>query len=49
VLGADTVLGEGAVVGGSVFLTRSVEPYHQVSMTPPDLKIRPPREKSSTS
>jgi serine O-acetyltransferase len=49
VLGADTVLGEGAVVGGSVFLTRSVEPYHQVSMTPPDLKIRPPREQSSTS
>lgn len=43
VLGGDTVLGDGCIVGGSVFLTRSVEPGHQVSITPPVLKVRPPR------
>jgi serine O-acetyltransferase len=43
VLGGDTVIGDGAVVGGSVFLTHSVEPGHQVSISPPELKVRPPR------
>jgi serine O-acetyltransferase len=43
VLGGDTVLGDGSIIGGSVFLTRSVEPGHQVSITPPVLRVRPPR------
>ncbi len=45
VLGGDTKLGDGSIIGGSVFLTRSVEPGHQVSITPPVLKVRPPRTK----
>ncbi len=44
VLGGDTKLGDGAVVGGSVFLTNSVAPGYQVSITPPELKMRPPRK-----
>jgi len=43
VLGGDTELGDGSIVGGSVFLTRDVAPGHQVSITPPLLKVRPPR------
>lgn len=43
VLGGDTHLGDGSVIGGSVFLTRSVDPGHQVSITPPVLRVRPPR------
>ncbi len=42
ILGGDTRLGDGSVVGGSVFLTRSVEPGHQVSITPPVLRVRSP-------
>lgn len=42
VLGGETKLGEGAIVGGSVFLTQSVAAGHQVSITPPVLKVRPP-------
>jgi serine O-acetyltransferase len=43
VLGGETTLGDGSIVGGSVFLTRSVDPGHQVAITPPVLKVRPPR------
>ncbi len=42
VLGGETTLGAGSVIGGSVFLTRSVDPGHQVAITPPVLKVRPP-------
>lgn len=42
ILGGDTTLGDGAVVGGSVFLTRSVEPGHQVAISPPVLRVRSP-------
>lgn len=41
VLGGETRLGDGSIVGGSVFLTHGVEPGHQVSITPPVLRIRP--------
>jgi serine O-acetyltransferase len=41
VLGGETTLGDGSVIGGSVFLTRSVDPGHQVAITPPVLKVRP--------
>ncbi len=40
VLGGQTELGDGAVVGGSVFLAQSVEHDHQVSNAPPQLRIR---------
>ncbi len=43
VLGGETVLGDGCVIGGSTFLTRSVAPGHQVSISPPELKVRPQR------
>jgi serine O-acetyltransferase len=46
VLGGETKLGDGSVIGGSVFLTRSVDPGHQVAITPPVLKVRPPPSSS---
>jgi serine O-acetyltransferase len=46
VLGGETRLGDGCIVGGSVFLTHSVEPGHQVSITPPVLKVRPPQART---
>jgi serine O-acetyltransferase len=42
VLGGQTVIGDGAVIGGSVFITKSVAPGHQVAISPPVLKVRPP-------
>lgn len=45
VLGGETKLGDGAIVGGSVFVTQSVEPGHQVSISPPILRVRPPQVK----
>lgn len=43
ILGGETVVGDGAVIGGSVFVTQSVAPGYQVAITPPVLKVRPPR------
>lgn len=40
VLGGDTVLGKGAVIGGSVFLTSSVPPGCTVTFKPPELHYR---------
>ncbi len=40
VLGGETELGEGAVIGGSVFLTKAVPPHATVSMKAPELKVR---------
>jgi serine O-acetyltransferase len=42
ILGGDTKLGEGCTIGGSVFLTHDVAPGHQISITPPVLKVQPP-------
>lgn len=39
VLGGETELGEGAVVGGSVFLTKTVPPHATVTMKAPELKV----------
>ncbi|HZZ41392.1 MAG TPA: serine O-acetyltransferase EpsC [Tepidisphaeraceae bacterium] len=47
ILGGDTVIGKGSVIGGNVFLTTSVPPHTQVSMEPPRLKYRE-RRKSRT-
>jgi serine O-acetyltransferase len=48
ILGGETVLGDGAVIGGGVFITRSVAPGHQVSLAPPVLRVRPPRDASDS-
>ncbi|MCC6580180.1 MAG: serine acetyltransferase [Phycisphaeraceae bacterium] len=37
----DITIGEGCVIGGSVFLTKSVEPWHTVTMKTQELEIRP--------
>src|SRR5262249_11843112 len=42
ILGGETVVGRGAVVGSSVWLTHSVEPYTVVSMEKPSLRIKAP-------
>ena len=39
VLGGQTVVGEGSVIGGSVFLTRSVPARSRVSLKEPDLRV----------
>ncbi len=46
ILGGDTIIGDGSVIGGGVFVTRSVEPGHVVSVSPPLLRVRPPRDAS---
>ncbi|MCG3129865.1 MAG: hypothetical protein FLDDKLPJ_00602 [Phycisphaerae bacterium] len=40
VLGGDTVVGEGAIVGGSVFVTTSVPPMSTVTFKPPELHFK---------
>ncbi len=39
ILGGDTVVGQGSVVGGNVWLTESVPPYTQVTMESPKLVV----------
>ena len=41
ILGGKTVIGHDAVIGSSVWLTRSVEPHSTVTIEKPDLRIRP--------
>jgi serine O-acetyltransferase len=43
VLGGKTVVGHNAVIGSSVWLTRSVDPYTTVTLEKPNLKIRTER------
>jgi len=40
ILGGDTVIGHHSVIGGSVWLTHSVDPYSVVSIKDPELNIR---------
>ena len=49
ILGGETVIGDGAVIGGGVFLTESVAPGYQVSLSAPELKVRPARKASRPS
>ncbi len=44
ILGGDTVIGEGSIVGGNVWLTQSVPKYTRVSADPPSLQLhqKPP-------
>jgi serine O-acetyltransferase len=39
VLGGQTVVGADSVIGGSVFLTRSVPPRSRVSLKEPELRV----------
>jgi serine O-acetyltransferase len=39
ILGGDTVIGKGSVVGGNVWLTRSVPPHTRVLISEPELVI----------
>ncbi len=43
VLGGETTVGAGSVIGGSVFMAKSVAPGHVVSIAPPVLRVRPPQ------
>ncbi len=40
ILGGDTVIGRGAVIGGSVFVTSSVPPDSVVTFKPPELRFK---------
>lgn len=40
ILGGDTVIGEGSVIGGSVFVTSSVPPNSVVTFKPPELRLK---------
>jgi len=42
ILGGETVVGHHAVIGSSVWLTQSVEPYTVVSMEKPSLRMKGP-------
>ncbi len=44
ILGGATFIGHGAVIGGNVFLTKSVPPNHLVSLKAPDLKVKERRD-----
>lgn len=39
ILGGETTVGRGSVIGGNVWLTRSVEPYTRVTIEPPNLQL----------
>ena len=47
ILGGNTIIGKGATVGGSVFLTQSIPPGHTVSMRFSELKVRAPKQRKS--
>ena len=44
ILGGETVIGRGALIGGNVFITQSVPPYNRVTAEPPKLKYRERRQ-----
>jgi serine O-acetyltransferase len=47
ILGGDTLIGHHSVIGGSVWLTHSVEPYTVVTIKDPELNIRKRRQPAS--
>ena len=49
ILGGDTRIGRGALIGGNVFITSSVPPLNQVTADPPNLKYRDRRPKRGRS
>jgi serine O-acetyltransferase len=49
VLGGETVIGKGSLLGGSVFITRSVPEGHRVALDPPKLRMVTPRSRTPES
>src|SRR2546421_8252939 len=49
ILGGDTVVGHHAVVGASVMLTHSVDPYTVVTLDKPSLRMKSPEAKEKDS
>lgn len=45
ILGGNTVIGANSVVGGSVFVTSSVPPNSQVTIKPPELRVKTKEDK----
>ncbi len=41
ILGGETVIGEGCIIGGSAFITQSVPAHMRVSMREPELQYKP--------
>ena len=44
ILGGETVIGEGCVIGSSAFITKSVPPHTTVSMKSQELQIKTRKE-----
>jgi serine O-acetyltransferase len=46
VLGGDTIIGEGSVIGGNVWLTQTIPPYTRVTIDAPSLQLhqKPPSQ-----
>ncbi|MCG3181031.1 MAG: hypothetical protein BIFFINMI_03399 [Phycisphaerae bacterium] len=44
ILGGSTFIGRGCIIGGNVFLTKSVPPNTQVQLKSPDLKVKERRD-----
>ncbi len=52
ILGGETTIGRGSVIGGNVFITRSVPAQNRVSIEPPKLKYRDrsgPRDRNGSA
>jgi serine O-acetyltransferase len=49
ILGGETIVGHHAVVGSSVWLTQSVEPYTVVTLEKPSLRIKAPESRHTPS
>ena len=47
ILGGDTVIGTGSVIGGSVFVTASVPPNSVVTFQPPELRLKTRPDKAA--
>jgi serine O-acetyltransferase len=46
ILGGDTVIGQGSVIGSSVWLMQSVDPYTMVTLRSPELQFRNGRKRA---
>lgn len=44
ILGGETVIGDGCIIGGSAFITHSVPAHMRVSMREPELQYKPDRK-----
>lgn len=47
ILGGDTVIGEGSLIGGNVFITESVEPFTSVTLDKPTQKKKKKKSRDS--